>query len=294
MRAVSEARRRLLRAGLAGAAALVLPARAAEPELRVITLRHRLPEELAPALRPLLGPGESVSSFNGKLIVRASPTTLAQIERALAELDSARRNLRITVRHASEREAQELSASVSGTLRSDNARVTVTGTGDRPPGGGSIRHEDPNGNVTLQGERRITTARENLTQTLTVLDGGHAFLRIGESVPVVQPFLALAGRRLTAVAGIDYYDVVTGFDVAPRLRGDTVELAIAPRLSFRSNQGMQTVDFRELSTTVSVKLGEWLDLGGAVESANEINRHILAATRRHDSGDQTRFLVRVD
>lgn len=293
MRGASEVRRRLLRAGLAGAAALVLPARAAEPELRVITLRHRLPEELAPALRPLLGPGESVSSFNGKLIVRATPTTLAQIERALVELDSERRNLRITVRHAAEREALDATGGLSGEVRSGNTRVTVTGTGDRPRGGGNISHSGPNGNVTLQGERRTTTARESLTQTLTVLDGGHAFLRIGESVPVVQPFLALAGHRLGAVVGIEYYDVVTGFDVAPRLRGGTVELAIAPRLSFRSNQGMQTVDFREMSTTVSVKLGEWLDLGGAVESANEVNRQILA-TRRRDSSEQTRFLVRVD
>lgn len=293
MRAVSDARRRLLRAGLAGAAALILPARAAEPEMRVFTLRHRLPEELAPALRPLLGPGESVSSFNGKLIVRATPATLTQIEQTLAELDTARRNLRITVRHAGEREALDDSLSLGGEVHNGNTRVTVTGNGDRQRDGVSVGRSGPDGGMTLQGERRITTTRESLAQSLTVLDGGHAFLRVGESVPVVQPFLALAGHRLAAVAGIQYYDVVTGFDVAPRLHGDTVELTIAPRLSFRSNQGMQTVDFRELSTTVSVKLGEWLDLGGVVESVNEVNRQILA-TRRHDSNGQTRFLVRVD
>ena len=38
-------------------------------------------------------------------------------------------------------------------------------------------------------------------------------LRVGESIPKVQPFLVLVGNRLGVVAGIQYYDVTTGFEV---------------------------------------------------------------------------------
>ena len=44
---------------------------------------------------------------------------------------------------------------------------------------------------------------------------------------------------------------------------------------------------------VTVKPGEWVDLGGAVESTNEVNRQILSTRRRTDSED-SRFLIRVD
>lgn len=80
------------------------PMHAAEPELRVIALKHRLADEVLPVVRPLLAPGESVNGMDSRLIVRASSRTFAQIEQVLAEIDTARRNLRIQVRHAGESE----------------------------------------------------------------------------------------------------------------------------------------------------------------------------------------------
>jgi type II secretory pathway component GspD/PulD (secretin) len=152
--------------------------------------------------------------------------------------------------------------------------------------------------VQLRTERRITTTRDGSTQTLTVLDGGRAFLRVGESIPQVQPFLVLVGNRLGVVAGIQYYDVTTGFEVEPRIVNgasftEQIQLTVTPRLAFRSNEGMQTVHFQELRTLVTVKPGEWVDLGGAVESADEVSRQILSTRRSTDSED-ARFLIRVD
>ena len=42
-----------------------------------------------------------------------------------------------------------------------------------------------------------------------------------------------------------------------------------------------------------VNSGEWVDLGGAVESTNEIIRQILSTRSSTDSED-SRFLIRVD
>jgi hypothetical protein len=227
------------------------------------------------------------------LIVRATPATVAQLERVIAELDVARRNLRITVRHHAAGETQEQTQGLSGELRRNGSRVIISGD---PRAGGAgivVGREGPDGRAQIHGERRTTAARENLDQTLMVMDGGQGVIRIGESIPVVQPFLALVGDRLPVATGVDFYDVTTGFAVAPRLHGDTVQLAIAPRLSFRSSRGLQVIDVRELSTTVALRRGEWLDLGGAVESANDLNRQIFA-THRSARHEATRILVRVD
>jgi len=265
---------------------------AAEPELRVIPLKHRLADEVIPVVRPLLAPGDSVSGMDSRLIVRATPRTFAQIERLLAEIDTPRRNLRISVRHAGESERVHDSQGVSGDVRRGNTRIVVT-NGNHSTGGVSVGRTGPDGNIQLHSERRITTTRDTSSQNLTVLDGGRAFLRVGESLPQVQPFLVLVGNRLGVVAGIQYFDVTTGFEVEPRTLGERIELAVMPRLAFRSNQGTQTVNFQELRTVVTVNPGEWVDLGGVVESTNEVNRQILS-THRNTGSEDSRFLIRVD
>jgi type II secretory pathway component GspD/PulD (secretin) len=265
---------------------------AAESELRVIPLKHRLADDVIPVVRPLLTAGESVSGMDSRLIIRAAPPTIAQIERLLVEIDTPRRNLRISVRHAGDSERMQDSQGVSGDVRRGNTRIVVTNSG-RSTGGVTVGRTGQDGNVQLHSERRITTKRDTSTQDLTVLDGGRAFLRVGVSIQQVQPFLALVGNRLSVVAGIQYYDVTTGFDVEPRILGEQIQLAVTPRLAFQSNQGAQTVNFQELRTVVTVKPGEWVDLGGAVGSTNEVNRQILSTRRNADSED-SRFQVRID
>ena len=270
---------------------------AAEPELRVIPLKHRLADEVVPVVRPLLAPGESVSGMDSRLIVRAMPRTFSQIECLLAEIDTPRRNLRISVRHVGEGERVQDSRGVSGDVRRGNTRIVVTNS-NHSTGGMTVGRTGPDGTVQLHSERRITTTRDASSQNLTVLDGGRAFLRVGESIPLVQPFLVLVGNRLGVVAGIQYYDVTTGFEVEPRIVNEAsfteqVQLAVTPRFAFRSNQGTQTVDFQELRTVVMVNPGEWVDLGGAVETTNEVNRQILSS-RRNTGSEDSRFLIRVD
>jgi type II secretory pathway component GspD/PulD (secretin) len=261
---------------------------AAETELRVIPLKHRTADEVVPVVRPLLMPGESVSGMDARLIVRAAPQTFTQIERLLAEIDIPRRNLRISVRHTGEVGPAQGVQGFSGNAQRGNTRIIVT-NGDRAMTGTTSGKAGPGEGEQGSSERTISTKRDTSTQTLTVLDGGRAFLHIGETISQVQPFLALAGSRLGVVAGIQYYDVTTGFEVEPRILGEQIQLSVTPRLAFRSNQGEQAVVFQELRTQVTVKPGEWTDLGGAVESSSEVNRQILS-TGSADS----RFLIRVD
>ena len=265
---------------------------AADLELRVIPLKHRLAGEIAPILRPLLAPGESINSIDSRLIVHASPRSLALIQSTLEQIDTPRRNLRISIRHSGEQENEQQRQSISGEARNGTTRIiTRTSTSS---GGLVFRRSTPGGSLEVQTVRRVTTARETATQSLTVLDGGHAFLHIGESIPQVQPFLVLVGNRLTLAASVQYTDVTTGFDVEPHLIGDQVQLTISPRLVFGTTAGGQTVDFQELRTVVTVKPGEWTDLGSSVGSGNEVSREILLEAQQGQNRENTRFLIRVD
>ena len=68
-------------------------------DLRVATLpvRSRPPEELAEELRSMAGDEAAIAVVNGSLVVRATPTALAKIEKALAALDPPPRPLWIAV-----------------------------------------------------------------------------------------------------------------------------------------------------------------------------------------------------
>lgn len=265
---------------------------AADFTVQVLQLRHRLPNDVIPALRPLLKPNESINGYDSRLIVRASPDTLKQIERVLGEIDNRRRNLRISVRLGQATHNQEKDLGVSGDVRSGNTRIVVTNNSGAGSGT-NIGLRGGQGNVRIHSERRVTTHQSGNSQTLTVMDGGRAFLRIGESIPQVQTYLALIGNHPSLVTGVQYYDVTTGFEVEPRLIGERVQLDLSPRMAFRSGQGSQLVEMRELRTTVMVAPGSWTEIGSVVESANSLNRTILSGQTRVRS-DLRSFQIKVD
>jgi len=263
-------------------------------ETRVIPLQHRLPDDVIPALRPLLGPSESIQGYDNKLIVRAGPQTLREIERVLGEIDTRRRNLRIRVPQSDVSHAESQDLGASGAWQQGNTRITIDNGGRAQDNRGlNIRRSEKQNQLTIHSDQRSEHSRRMADQSLLVLDGGHATLRVGESIPTIQPYLALAGNRLVVVPGVQFYDVTTGFEVFPRLVGDRVRLQLHPRLAFRSSQGTQTIDFQELQTEVSIRPGEWTDIGGILETANAVNQRILARDQ-NASGRDKRLLVRVD
>ncbi|MHB8167372.1 MAG: hypothetical protein ACYDDT_11485, partial [Sulfuricella sp.] len=102
----------------------------ADYPLRIIPLKHRSAEELIPVIRPMLGVGESVGGMQYQLFVRASDQGLRDIKLLLAELDRARRNLKITVQQGVARSGGSASQGVSGEGRAGDVRVIVPSRGE--------------------------------------------------------------------------------------------------------------------------------------------------------------------
>lgn len=240
-------------------------------EARLIQLRHRPAADVIPLIHPLLGPDDALSGMDYRLIIRTSDKNLKEIERLLGQVDVARESLRIIVEQAVADEGDRISQSVSGEIRvDDKARVALP---DKSPDeGGLTVNKD---GLRYNTIRRTTTDRQATTQTVMTQDGQRAYIHIGQSIPHVKRILALSQRQWVLVQGVELQNLMTGFEVLPRVRGDRVQLEITPRLSSMQNPGTDLVNFHELSTTVDTKRGEWLDLGQMLRNRSEVERAIL-------------------
>ena len=281
--------RPIVTALLVALTALLTLAGVSAQEMRVIQLKHRPAGEIIPLIRPLLGPEDALSGMDYRLIVRTSDRNLKEIERLLAQLDVAPRQLRITVEQRVANDRDTASHSVEGEVRiGDKARIKLPEKS--PDDRGLVVQKD---NLRLRTDQRTTAGRNETTQTVMALEGQRASIRIGQSVPHVKKILALGRGQVLIAQGIELQDVTTGFDVLPRVSGDRVRMEITPRLSTLRDPATGLTNYQELATTVEAKLGEWIDLGTILGHRNEIDRAILESATT-DSGERRTIRLKIE
>ena len=281
--------RPIVTALLVALTALLALAGVSAEEARIIQLKHRPAGEIIPLIRPLLGPEDALSGTDYRLIIRTSDRNLKDIERLLAQLDVAQRQLRITVEQRVADDRDTTSHSVEGEVKiGDKARINLPENSSNNRG--LVVQKD---NLRFRTGQRTTTGRNEATQTVMTLDGQRASIRIGQSVPHVKQILALGRRQILIAQGIELQDVTTGFDVLPRAHGDRVRMEITPRLSTLRDPATGLADFQELATTVEVRLGEWIDLGTILGHRNEIDRAILESAAT-ESGERRTIRLKIE
>lgn len=211
-----------------------------------------------PMLRPLLEPGAALSGAGGKLFLRTSPRNLADLRRVVDELDTAPRRLMISVRRGDDRMADERGAGLSGEVSvGKNVRIISAGRSD----GGAV--EVRRGDDTLRGNAYEvrTASADRVSQQVQTIEGGRAWIAVGQSVPVPlrQAVMTPAGAVVSET--VVYRDIGTGFYAEPRVAGDRVTLDISPT---HDTPGALpgSANVQRLSTSVSGRLGEWIELGG--------------------------------
>jgi type II secretory pathway component GspD/PulD (secretin) len=270
-------------------------AAAQEAVLEVIPLRHRTAAELIPIIQPLLVRDGSVSGFQGQLIVRTTPANLAEIKRILASVDTAPRQLIITVRQDADLDQSRSAAEVSGSVGGDRGRVTVPGGPDSR--GGSVVLREGDASVRLQVLEGSRSLSDRNTQSVRIMEGREAFVRIGQSMPVRERQVqrSVVGGRVVeqVVETTQFRDAATGFYVLPRISGDRVTLDISPQRETLSKQPHGGMNVQSMATTVSARLGEWVEIGGIGMDASGQQSVLLGrtATASRSSG---RVLVKVE
>jgi type II secretory pathway component GspD/PulD (secretin) len=287
---VPRASRRLPLAAVALAFVLLLSAVAwaQQTVLEVIPLNYRRAEDVIPVLRPLLPPQGSVSGLNNQLIVRTTPQNLEEIKRILATIDAAPRRLMVSVRQDADLERSQRGAQVSGRAQvGDNVTVTVPG---RPAPPGATAQVDGVRARVYSSEAQNT---DRVSQQVQVLEGGRAFIRVGQSVPVrSREYVDTpSGRRVIETTG--FQDADTGFFVVPRVSGDTVTLEISTANDSLRSPVTGATNVQRVQTMVSGRLGEWIEIAGIDQQATQRDSEILA--RSSDARREgRRVLLRVD
>jgi type II secretory pathway component GspD/PulD (secretin) len=277
----------------AGLAALLLALGAArvvaqQTVLEVIQLRYRTVEEVIPVLRPLMPPAATLSGMNNKLIVRTTPSSLAEVKQILATLDAAPRRLMISVRQDADLERSRRGGQVSGRVEvGDNAVVRVPGT--PTPSGASVQVEGVRGKAYgSEGQQS-----DQVSQQVQVMEGGRALIRMGQSVPIAtgQVVDTPDGRRV--VRSTEWRDVDTGFYVVPRLAGDRVTLEIYTAADSLQSPRSAAANVQRVQSTLTGRLGEWIELAG-IEQSSVQRDDALLARNTEARRDERRVLVRVD
>jgi type II secretory pathway component GspD/PulD (secretin) len=255
LRATTNFVRRFLPLGILLAAGIVL----AQSTLEIIPLRHRTAEQVIPILQPLLEPGGALSGQSYQLIVRTSPANLAQLRDVLAAIDRPARRLMISVRFDSVQDSARSRADADVRISSRGASADVRVLDSR----------------SAQDER--------VDQRLQVLEGNRAFISAGESRPLRQP-----GVVRTPAGGVVQETVIqeaaTGFEVAPRVSGSNVTLDIYTQQEAFAQRG--AIRGQQASSTVSGRLGEWIELGGASSSAMSSGTGTLSSRQGARSSDR--------
>ena len=195
-------------------------------ELEVVQLQHRSADEVLPLIRPLLANDEVANGMGYQLILRTSPETLAQIKQVLASVDSAPRRLRISVMQNVDQATLARMREVSGSVRLGNsARLDVPGSGNQ--NGLNVQLQQGGDTLNARIEDRDSQNKDHKTQQVSVLEGGRAFIRVGQIVPVPQRQIIQHPWVTEVVEQTQYQDVSSGFYVSPRIRGDNVTLDIS-------------------------------------------------------------------
>ena len=278
--------------------ALVLAAGCAaaqETVLEVIPLRHRTTAELIPIIQPLLVRDGSVSGFEGQLIVRTTSANLDEIKRILASIDTMPRQLLITVRQDADVDRSRSAAEVSGSIGGDHGRVTVPGSQDARGGNVVLREGDDS--LRLQVIEGSGSQSDRNTQSVRIMEGREAFVRVGESVPVRERQVqrsVVGGRTVEQVAETTQFrDAATGFYVLPRVTGDRITLDISSQRESLSKQAHGGVNVQSIVTTVSGRFGEWMEIGGIGQDARGQQSVLLGRTTTA-TRDSRRVLIKVE
>lgn len=235
----------------------------AAPEFKIITLQHRLAEDILPSIQPLVTGDGTVSAMQNHLIIRTSAENMAELEQIITTLDVARPNFKITISRLSNQNNTRDSVGVSGRKRFGDIEVSSNNTSRR------IKNS---ARIDIQSNQNTIESSSN--QFINVTDGERAFIRVGQSIPFTQEWVTLTHRYISKQRTIEFVDISTGFAVRPRGIGKQIEVEITPRIAQLNNNGF--IDFEELTTVILVNRGEWVDLGGIMQQKDDVSRAILS------------------
>lgn len=276
--------------------------------VEVVPLQYRTPEQVIPVLQPLLDRSGSISGIQNQLVIRTTPKNLAELRQVLASIDTRPRRLVITVRQDAGTATGRSAAEVSGrAVVGDGAVAVSSGSGER--GGAAVEAGRGDSRVEAQVLSTRSLEHDRTAQTVQVLEGSEAFIRLGQSVPVRTRTLVrnwVGGVPVDRyVESVEYRDALAGFYVKPRVTGERVTLDISSQRDTVGGrvqaagpgpgtlQEQPVFNVQRVGTTVSGRLGEWIEVGGVAQDLASQQSGIVFRTQT-SGADNRRVLLKVE
>lgn len=253
----------------------VIPLPLMAEEMEIVELRHRLVDDVLPVLQPLLEPNGVMTGMGNQLIVRTSRRNLEEIRRVLAVVDQPPRRLVIRVSQSRSQRGQDSALALSAQGR---------GMAASEPGGTRL---------TVRGEAHTGALRDQIDQSVQVLDGSPAVIHVGRSLAVPMRRVAVTAQRIEVTERVEYVDIGQGFYATPWLNGNQVTVEISPYSEELSPHNGDELHGRRLSTTVAGQLGDWIELGGS-SGQRLATQGGIASRSAGELSDQQSIWLRVD
>jgi type II secretory pathway component GspD/PulD (secretin) len=260
---------------------LLAGAVAVAQEMQVIDLHYRRADEVIPVLQPLLEPGDALTGMDDKLFVRAGPATLARVVQAIEAMDHPQRQLLITVGQGTVSEVAATDVRGAATVSSGDVSVGV----NRPPGA------DSSAQVVVTGRRQQANMRN--VSSVRAIEGMEAYVATGQEIPFNSTQVTPGWSGPVVSQSTSFRDVSTGFYATAHLSGDTVTLVISPRQQSYDRARGGTIHTAGTDSTVTARLGEWVELGAVRESRSASDSGLLV-WGRHSAQSQYSAWLKVD
>ena len=272
---------------------LVLLVSAAQADsMSTIQLQNRPAEEVIPIIKPMLGANDVITGEGFKIFLRSSPETLERVRGMIDVLDTRAKVMLVSVFQGSERDLGKLGISANIQFETGNASVDIgNGSGNNNDAGGSITYGTANGSASISGISTQESLRDIPVHQVRVTEGTEAYIETGEQIPYFFGATSIGPRG--NAGSVEYKDVMTGFYVLPRIRGDNVILEVSPFKSSQSTTGSDNIDTLSAGTTITGRVSEWLLIGGVTEQLERTESGI-GTTVTTQGGDDTGIWVRAD
>ena len=229
-----------------------------------------LPSAPQAALAAAAGLSSSVSSAD-ELVFYGKPNEVRDLKKVLAELDTAPGEVVVRgwVYEVSNTDATNSAFSIAAHVLDGQLGIANGATGTDAT---ALTFDAHFLNLAISALSADTRFKEVSDPHVRVLSGEKVSLNVGSQVPTLGS-ISYQGATGTPVQSVDYQDAGVIFAVQPTVMADAIQVKLDEQISsfVPTTTGVNnspTKNTREMTTTVSMKDGEVVVLGGLVQDSD--------------------------
>jgi hypothetical protein len=243
-------------------------------QMSIIPLNNAIAEQILPVIQSQLDEGSSATSYQNQIILNASAEETTKIKNLLQTLDSAGKQLLITVKNNNN------TSNINGGSISNNGinnkGITVT------------KHGINTQTTTTRIEHHSIKNTGLGEQGLRVTEGYPSFISTGGAKIYTQPLMTSNGA---VILNQEWKNAQTGFYATAWVNGNNVSISIEQeKQSFNNDSSMNN---QQLQTRVSGQLGQWIAIG-SINNQETISNRSLNSIEKRKASDNTMIYLKVE